>query len=155
MHVTNIPTVLSSLTFLLPFYAAVDTQNAITAFCWGALTTTSLCVHITKRPFHLHGHGNCIPAILTMDTIAVYVALVRAMVDGYYAGPIGLSIASGVVLWATIVFYVGQLGGMFAFDPRADMSILSHVSLHLLSSFGATGVIYLRSLKNGLETSTV
>jgi hypothetical protein len=155
MDITNIPTVLSSLTFLLPFYAAVDTQNAITAFCWGALTTTSILLHVTKRPFHLHGHENCIPALLTMDTLAVYIASVRAMVDGYYAGPIGFSISSGVLLWGTIMFHIGRLGGMFVFDPRADISILSHVSLHLLSSFGGTGVIYLRSLKNGLETSRI
>ena len=155
MHITNIPTVLSSLTFLLPFYAAVETQNAITAFCWGALTTTSVVLHVTKKPFHLHGHGNCIPAIADMDTVAVYMAVVRALMDGYYAGPIGFSISSGVLLWGLIVFHIGRLGGMFVFDPRADMSILSHVSLHLLSSFGGTGVIYLRSLKNGLEPSTL
>jgi len=82
-----------------------------------------------------------------MDTIAVYIAVVRAMVDGYYAGPIGFSISSGVLLWGTIMFHIGRLLGMFVFDPRADISILSHVSLHLLSSFGGTGVIYLRSLK--------
>jgi hypothetical protein len=155
MYITNIPTVLSSLTFLLPFYAAVDTGNAITAFCWGALATTSVLLHTTKRPYHIHGDGNCIPALQFADTIAVYVAIVRAQIDGYYAGPAGLFVSIGIVLWGTILFHIGRPLGMFAFDRRADIAIVSHVSLHLLSSFGGSGVIYLRALKNGLGKSTV
>lgn len=155
MHITNIPTILSSLTFLLPFYAAVDTGNAITAFHWGALTTTSLLLHITKQPFHIHGHGNCIPILQLADTLVVYAVIVRAQIDGYYAGPAGLLVSMGVVFWGAIVFHIGRALGMFAFDPRGDISILSHVSLHLLASFGGSGVIYLRALKNGLEKSTI
>lgn len=104
MHITNIPTILSSLTFLLPFYAAVDTGNAITAFHWGALTTTSLLLHITKQPFHIHGHGNCIPILQLADTLVVYAVIVRAQIDGYYAGPAGLLVSMGVVFWARLSF---------------------------------------------------
>ena len=155
MHLTNIPTILSSLTFLLPFYASVDTRNVISAFGWGALTTTSLFLHITKKPVHIYGHGNCIPILEQIDLGMVYAIIIRSQIDGYYAGPIGLFVSMGVVVWGTIVFHIGRMMGMFVYDPRADISILSHVSLHLLASFGGAGVIYLRALKNGLEKSTV
>lgn len=147
MHITNIPTILSSLTFLLPFYAAVDTGNATSAFYWGVLTTTSVLLHSTKRPFHLHGDGNCIPVLQLADSVAVYAILVRSQMDGYYAGPIGLVISVGVVVWGAIIFHIGRMLSMFAFDRRPDISIVSHVSLHLLASFGGVGVIYLRALK--------
>lgn len=155
MYITNIPTILSSLTFLLPFYAAVDTGNAITAFYWGALTTTSLLLHITKKPYHLYGVNNCIPALQLADTLALYAIIVRSQLDGYAAGPMGLIVSIGVVVWGTIMFHIGRALGMFAFDRRADISIVSHVSLHLLASFGGSGVIYLRALKNGLGNSTL
>lgn len=155
MYITNLPTIFSSLTLLLPFYAAVDTNNPATAFCWGALTTTSVFLHITKKPFHLYGHGNCIPVLLYIDMFTVYVTLIRALIDGYFAGLMGITISLGVIAWGGIVFHFGRITDRFAFDRRADISILSHVSLHLLASFGGTGVIYLRALKNGLETSTL
>jgi hypothetical protein len=155
MHITNIPTILSSLTFLLPFYAAVDTGNVITAFHWGALTTTSVILHITKQPYHIHGPGNCIPYIYAMDAVALYAAVIRALTDGWYGGAIGFLTSAMIVCYAGGIFYIGQLQRRFVYDPYVDMSILSHVSVHLLSSIGGAGVIYLRALKNGLGNSTL
>jgi hypothetical protein len=155
MHITNVPLILTSLTFLIPFYAAIETQNTETTVCWGALTCTSLLLHTTKQPYHIHGPGNCIPWIYAMDVVALYVAVIRALTDGWYAGPMGFFTASIIVAYAGIVFYVGQWQRRFVYDPYVDMSIFSHASVHLLSSIGGAGVIYLRALKNGLGNSTL
>ena len=155
MHVTSIPTVLSSMIFLMPFYAAVETQNPTSAFCWGALTTTSVFLHITKQPFHIHGLDNCIPVLQYADSVAIYAVLMRSLVDGYSAGPVGMTMAFLAIAWGALVFHIGRPLGRFAFDPRPDISILSHVSIHVVSAMGGTGVLYMRALKNGLESSTL
>jgi hypothetical protein len=151
MHITNLPLVLTSLTFLLPFYAAVETRNTITMVCWGALTCTSTLLHITKQPYHIHGPGNCIPWLYAMDLAALYVAVVRALTDGWYGGPTGFFMSTLIVSYAGGMFYIGQWQRRFVYDPYLDMSILSHATVHLLSSIGGAGVIYLRALKNGLS----
>lgn len=155
MHPTNLPLVATSLTFLIPFYAAIETNNTVTAVCWGALTCTSLLLHITKQPYHIHGPGNCIPWIYAMDVVALYAAVMRALTDGWYGGSVGFLTATMIVCYAGGVFYIGQWQRRFVYDPYVDMAILSHVSVHLLSSIGGAGVIYLRALKNGLGNSTL
>jgi hypothetical protein len=151
MYITSVPLVVSSLCFLLPFYAAVETQNLWSAIGWGVLTGTSTMLHITKRPYHIYGPGNCIPWLYTLDTIVLYGASTRAVLDGYYGGPVGVAMAVIVVAYAMVMFYTGNQ--RFAFDPRVDMSIVSHMSVHLLASIGATGVLYLKALKNGQQIS--
>lgn len=153
VHLTNIPLVLSSLTFVIPYFAAIETHNPYSAVCWGALTCTSTFVHITKRPHHIYGPGNCIPCLYAMDILALYFAVIRALVDGYFGGIVGLLMSCTIVTYAGFVFYVGRYLDKFVFDKYVDMSILSHVSVHLLASFGGTAVIYLRAFKNGLENS--
>lgn len=153
MHITNLPLVLSSLTFAIPYFAAIETQNYLTAGSWGALAVTSTLVHITKQPYHLHGPGNCIPWLYAMDVAVLYNTVFRSLIDGYYGGLIGFFMSTAVITYAGVLFYVGKHLDKFVFDKSVDMAILSHVSVHLLSSFGGTGVIYLRAFKNGLETS--
>ena len=148
MHITNVPLILSSLTFALPYFAAVEVDNITTAVCWGALTCMSTLVHITKQPYHLHGQGNCIPVLYFLDCTALYICAVRAVMDGYAAGPAGAMIAAIVLGYAAVVFYGGSYHNTFVYDrTRPDMSILIHVSTHLLSSVGCTGLVYLRALK--------
>jgi hypothetical protein len=155
MHVTNLPLVLTSLSFLIPLYAAVETQNVPTTVCWSALTCTSVLLHITKRPYHLHGPGNCIPVLYAMDMTVVYIAMGRALMDGWGGGPAGLLASSIVIAYAAIVFLGGQCWNTFVYSRVPEFSILSHASVHLLSSVGGAGVIYLRALKNGHETSQI
>jgi hypothetical protein len=153
MHITNFPLIGTSLMFLIPFYAAVDTQNTVTAVCWGALTCTSTLVHITKQPYHLYGPGNVIPWLYALDVAALYVAVVRALMDGWAGGPLGFFMSSFVISYAAVMFYGGQRWKRFVYDTHLDMAILSHATVHLLSSLGGAGVIYLRALKNGLPNS--
>jgi hypothetical protein len=84
-----------------------------------------------------------------LDVVFLYAAVVRALVDGWYGGPMGFFIASAIVAYSGVMFYLGERWRMFVYDPRFDVSILSHVSVHLLSSLGGVGVIVLRALKNG------
>ena len=151
MHVTNIPLILSSFTFLLPYLAAIETCNYSSAICWGALLCTSSLVHITKRPFHIHGNGNCIPVLYIADVFALYVVLLRSIIDGWYAGIFGICMNGIVVIYSAYLFYVGQSFSKFVFSKDVEISIVSHISLHLLSSFGGIGVIYMRAFKNGRE----
>ena len=153
MHPTNLPLVLSSLTFALPYFAAIDTGNTITAVCWCALTCTSTLVHLTKQPFHIHGPGNCIPWLYTLDVAVLYAAVVRALIDGWCGGWVGFLMSTSIISYAGVMFYTGRQ--RFVYDTHLDMSILSHFSVHLLSSMGGTGVIYLRAFKNGQELSCV
>jgi len=153
MYLTSLPLVLSSLTFALPYFAAVDTGNALTAACWGALAVTSTAVHLTKRPYHLFGSDNCIPWLYTLDVVVLYVAVVRALIDGWYGGWVGFFMSSSIISYAAVMFYTGRQ--KFVYDTHLDMSILSHFSVHLLSSFGGTGVIYLRAFKNGQGLSNL
>lgn len=153
MHITNLPLIMTSLSFLLPFYAAIDTQNTYSTLCWGALTCTSTLVHITKQPYHIHGPGNVIPWLYAMDVAALYVAVVRALMDGWAGGAAGFFMSSSIISYAAVMFYVGQRWKRFVYDTHLDMAILSHATVHLLSSFGGAGVIYLRAFKNGLPNS--
>ena len=138
---------------MIPYFAAVETHNYYTAICWAALTCTSTMVHITKQPYHIHGPGNCIPWLYALDVAVLYVAVVRALIDGYYGGAVGFFMSSTIIIYAGSVFYVGQYLNKFIFDKYVDMALLSHVSVHLLCSFGGTGVICYRAFKNGLENS--
>jgi hypothetical protein len=56
-----------------------------------------------------------------------------------------------VVIYSAYLFYVGQSFSKFVFSKDVEISIVSHISLHLLSSFGGIGVIYMRAFKNGRE----
>jgi hypothetical protein len=152
MHITNIPLIFTSLTFLIPFYAAVDTHNTITMVCWGALTCTSTLLHTTKQPYHIHGPGNCIPWLYAVDVVTLYAAVLRAIVDGWYGGPMGTLITTMVISYAGVLFYGGQWKRRFVYDPSAEMSILSHASVHLMTSLAGAGVIYIRALKNGQQS---
>lgn len=153
MHITNIPLILSSLTFVLPYFAAIETHNYSTALCWGALSCTSTLVHITKQPYHIHGPGNCIPFLYITDVFVLYSVITRALIDGWYGGIVGMFMSGTVVCYAGCLFYFGQSFGKFVFSKDPEMAILSHVSVHLLASFGGIGVIYMRAFKNGLENS--
>lgn len=153
MHPTNIPLVLSSLTFLFPFFAAVETQNVWTAVPWGALAITSTLVHLTKCPYHIYGPGNCIPWLYTLDVGVLYIATLRAVYDSWIAGSVAPFLATIAVLYANVMFYVGQYTKRFVYDTHLDMSILSHVTVHLLASFGTTATIYIRAFKNGQSIS--
>lgn len=154
MYLSNVPLILSSLTFAMPYYAAFDTGNILTAACWCLLTTTSTLVHATKRPFHIYGHGNCIPTLYTADVVALNICALRAIMDGWAGGPIGLLMTAIVLSYAAIVFYGGRYFGAFVYDRSQPVhAMLGHVSVHLLSAIGCTGVIYLRAFKNGLTIS--
>jgi hypothetical protein len=150
MHITNIPLIVSSLCFLFPFYAAVETQNVWSAVGWGALTCTSTLLHITKQPYHIHGPGNCIPWLYSLDVTVLYAASARAVLDGWMGGPVGFTMAVVVVAYAMTMFYTGK---RFVYDTHLDLSIVSHMSVHMLAAIGATAVLYLRALKNGLPDS--
>ena len=149
MHLTNVPLILSSLCFLVPCFSAVDTGNTASAVAWGALTVTSTLLHATKQPFHLHGPGNCIPWLYTVDVATLYVATLRACYDAWIGGSVGPVLACVTVSYACLVFYGGQRTKRFAFDPRLDMSILSHATMHCIAAWGATAAIYIRAFKNG------
>lgn len=146
MHLTNLPLIGTSLLFLMPFYAAVDTQNDLSVLTWGALTCTSTFVHITKRPFHIHGPGNVIPWLYALDVSALYAVAFRCMVDGWHGGPLGVAM-TGLVIGCAVVFFHTQ--HQFVHDPRADVSILYHATTHALTALGGVGLMYLRAFKNG------
>jgi hypothetical protein len=151
MHPSSLPLVLSSLSFVFPYALAYEYENYASAFAWGFLTTTSTLVHITKRPFHLYGPGNCIPWLYSLDVLALYICVARALIDGFYGGFIGMSMAVSVISYAGIIFYTGHAYRTFVYDSNVLFALLSHLSVHLLASFGAVGVICLRhlALKNG------
>lgn len=149
MHPTNLPLVLSSLTILFPYLAAIETNNLWSAIPWGALTVTSTLVHLTKRPYHLYGPGNCIPWLYTADVVVLYIATTRATYDAWIAGSVSPLLALVTIVYANVMFYWGQHTGRFVYDKHLDMSILSHMTVHLLASFAATAAIYARAFKNG------
>jgi hypothetical protein len=149
MHITSIPLVLSSLSFACPYFVAISTGNIYSAVAWGCLTTTSTLVHITKKPYHLHGPGNCIGWLYSLDVVALYLCVVRSLIDGWAGGPIAFGMALTTIGYAGLMFYAGQRLDKFVYDSHLDMSILSHFTVHLLSSFGGVGVLSLRALKNG------
>lgn len=146
MHITNIPLVASSLTFLLPYYTAVSYKNYYSAVAWGSLACTSTLLHTTKRPFHIYGHGNCIPWLYNLDVLALYACIIRSVIDSSHIGLMGYAITSIVVGYAGLLFYGGKESNRFVYDKHLDMSILSHLSTHLISSIGGVCIISLRAL---------
>jgi hypothetical protein len=152
MHVTNIPLILSSITFILPYFAAIDTDNYSSAVLWGALTCTSTLVHITKRPYHIHGDGNCIPFLYRADVFVLYSVLLRAIIDSWYGGIIGIIMVGIVIFYSGFLFYFGKSFNKFVFSKDPETSILSHASVHLVASFGGVSVLYMRALKTDLKS---
>jgi hypothetical protein len=146
MHITNLPLVGSSLTFLLPYYLAISYENYISATAWGALTCTSTLVHITKQPFHLYGPGNCIPWLYTLDLFVLYGCIGRSIIDAWYGGPLGIGIALSFIFYAGTAFYYGENSKRFVYDKRVHISILSHMSVHIVTTLSAIGVLTLRQL---------
>lgn len=154
MHWTSLPLVVTSLSMAMPYFAAVETGNVITAVCWGVLTTTSTLLHLTKRPFHVYGYNNTIPWLFIADFLALKACAARAVVDGFVAGPMGLLMTSIVLSYASIIFYGGQLFKKFVHDSKnPDIAIVTHMSVHLIAALGSTGLVYLRAFKNGQQLS--
>lgn len=148
MYLANLPFVASSLTFLIPFYAAIEVNNKITALCWISLTGTSLALHITKKPFYIYGRGNCIPWLETLDTLVVNISVIRSIIDGWRGGPAGIAIVTFILSYSYFMFYIGNKLNRFAFDINFYKSTASHLSIHLLSSLGGTSIIYLGAINN-------
>lgn len=144
MHLTNLPLVLTSFSFLVPYFAAHETNNPTSAFVWGTLTITSVLLHTTKQPYHLYGPGNCIGWVLALDTVALYSATARAVVDAWVAGSVSRWMAVATVLYAGTMFFSGP---RLAYSPSVEMSTLSHATVHLLAAWGGTAVIYARALR--------
>jgi hypothetical protein len=149
MHSTSVPLILSSLSFLLPYFAAVETGNSASAAAWGTLAVTSTLVHITKEPFHIHGPGNVIPWLYAVDVVALYIATARGCYDAWMSGSVLPWIAGTTVAYANVMFYAGQHTGRFVYDAHLDTSILSHLTTHLLAAWAGTAAIYSRAFKNG------
>ncbi len=143
MDVSNLPLVLSSLTFLGPYFLAAS-EGLPSAVYWGALTVTSTLLHITKRPFHIYGAGNCIPELYTLDLIALHVTALGTLVEGIQVGLPGILLVAAVIAYATVHFHVGQAYSMLVYDPRPWVSILSHASVHLATSIGGLALLLLR-----------
>lgn len=155
MHPTSIPLVLSSLSFAVPYFAAIETGAPWSGIPWAALMVTSVFVHLTKRPYHLHGPGNCIPWLYAADIVMLHVATARGTYDAWFAGSISLFLTCIAILYANLIFYVGESAKRFVYDQHLDLSILSHVTVHLLAASSATAVIYARAFKNGQSLSDV
>jgi hypothetical protein len=147
MHPTNLPLMFTSLSFLLPYFAAHETNNPTSAFVWGTLTVTSTLVHTTKQPYHLYGPGNCIGWLYAVDTLALYAATARAVVDAWAAGPVSRWMAGLTILYASAMFYGGHAISQFVYSPSVEMAILSHATTHLLAAWGGTTVLYARALR--------
>ena len=147
MHLTNLPLIVTSLSFLLPYFAAHETNNPTSAFVWGTLTITSTLLHATKQPYHLYGPGNCIGWLYFVDTAALYAATARAVVDAWIAGSVSRWMALVTVLYAGTMFYGGNLTSQFVYSPSVEMAILSHATVHLLAAWGGTAAIYARALR--------
>ena len=148
MYLTNLPQVASSLTFLIPYFVAVETENYISAAMWGSITCTSVLLHITKKPYHLYGPGNCVPYLFELDQILLYATGARATYDGLYGNP-PIAVVVPVFIW--IAYHT--LG--YPFKRDVEFSIYSHVTIHLLGAIGGAAVLYGRAFKNGQESSHV
>ncbi len=149
MYWINLPLILSSFTFAIPCVVAFELQNVSSAICWGSLAVTSSLVHATKKPYHLHGPNNCIPWLYAMDIIVLYCVAIQSMIDGWQSGPIGLFLSTSVIGYSAILFYGGKAYKKFVYDTSIETQILSHLSTHLLSSFGGCAVLLLRSYCKG------
>ncbi len=153
MHITNIPLVLSSLTFLGPWKVALDVGNRPSAMCWGYLAMTSALVHLTKQPYHLHGDGNCIPYFFWIDQVAGIAANIRVLMDGYATDTFGFLFSCVAVLYNAVIFWIGKYHKNMVYDKRYDVSVPIHVGTHLLGAIGGIAVVLYRAFKNGQEFS--
>lgn len=150
MHITNLPLVFTSMMMMVPYFTAVSVENYWTAGCWGALTTSSILVHMTKIPYHIHGPGNAVPWLEKLDNLFIYMSAARALMDGWYGGPIAFTMSVVVLSYASLVFHAGQYYNTFVFERTPHIYITFHGSVHLLSAMGGTAVILLRAFYRNL-----
>lgn len=146
MHLTNLPQIASSLTLLIPYFAAAETGNTISAIFWGTLAGTSVLLHTTKRPYHLHGPGNCLPILYEVDQVVLYATGLRGLYDGWYGN---VPTALVVPIFIAVVYHYLR----YPFHRDLEFSLYSHATIHLMAALGGTAVIYARAFKNGQESS--
>ena len=151
MYATSVPLVITSLGFLIPSYVAYFQQNYLTSAAYGFLSTTSTLVHTTKEPFHIYGPGNCNAFLLFLDIFAVALCGIRIAIDGWTAGSIAFAIALLVILFTNVIFYVGQYYETLVYDRRIEVSLPSHLTVHIVGIVGTLIVLWMReaALKNG------
>jgi hypothetical protein len=69
-----------------------------------------------------------------MDNTAALLGVFLALYDAYRRGPMALGICCESVLYVLLIFYIGFLGGCYAFDPDRLISTLFHASIHAVTA---------------------
>lgn len=133
--------------FLAPWRVALEVGNPVSAACWGTLAMTSVFVHLTKQPYHLHGEGNCIPYFFWIDQIAGAAANIRVLMDGYSTDSFGMFMAILAVSYNAIIFWIGKYFDNMVYDRRYEVSVPIHVGIHMFGAMGGTATVLYRAFK--------
>jgi hypothetical protein len=151
MHITSVPLVITSLSYLIPSYIAYFQQNYLTSAAYGFLSTTSTLVHATKEPFYIYGPGNCNESLLFLDIFAVALCGIRILMDAWSVRTGVFLFALFMILYTIVIFRVGHHYETFVYDERIEISLPSHIINHVTTIIGSIIVLSMRedALKNG------
>lgn len=99
------------------------------------LSVSSVWFHSTKS----------VPSFL-MDQIVLNSWTLVIVYESYLRSWIAFGLAILCVLYAVLMFYVGQMKNTFAYHPSRFISIFFHITVHMLSAMGAIITITMFSI---------
>lgn len=115
------------------FYAYV----AYVAYPMMPVYLLSLLLSLTSVWFH----GFRSPVSFWIDQLALHLWVCSVVYEAYIRNWIAFGLAMLCILYAFLMFYVGQLRNTYAYHPSRFWSIFFHTSVHMTSAMSAIFVL--------------
>lgn len=146
MHISNLPLVLTSVCVLtVPYFYGLQTNNLPIAIAWGGLSVSSIFLHITKRPYHLYGHANCIPFFFWMDQAFIYASLGTNIYNATFLHVSDQMVCLLAIAFAGTLFFVGRYTNSLSYDKRWYVNVPSHMMIHIVTAGATTYLVQKRT----------
>ncbi len=127
------------LSYLFNAYVAYQFGSTSTAIASIGLALTSIWFHIARDE-----------TSFWLDQMFVHAYGTIALKEGWERGPIEVGLVVLGLLFATLIYYAGQIGNCYTFSPELEVATAYHASLHMGSAvlvssvLAGSNVLYLR-----------
>jgi len=127
------------LSYLFNAYVAYRFGSPFSAVASLGLAMTSVWFHIARDD-----------TSFWMDQMFVHAYGTIALKESWERGPIEVGLVVLGLLFATLIYYAGQIGNCYTFSPELEIATAYHASLHMGSAIvvstvlAGSNVLYLR-----------
>jgi hypothetical protein len=114
----------SSLAYLIPMIAALQSNAFYAAVVSANLMVTSVLYHWSKDPHYFW-----------VDQVAVYLYLVAAVYESFFKGKTSHQILVAVMgVYATCVYHFGKAHECYVWDTDCSVATQHHAAMHMVSA---------------------